>query len=86
MVRARGTGGGGGAPPSYSQLSPHFGDLEKTPEDYGNGQAILHLMKVKLAFIAAYASKANSTGRYIREFLEAGERGGVHESRFEGFR
>ena len=51
------TGRGRGAPPSYGELSFHFGILERAAQDSGNADAALHLSKARMAMIAAYANK-----------------------------
>ena len=51
------TGRGRGAPPSYGELSSHFGILERAAQDCGNADAALYLPKARMAMIAAYANK-----------------------------
>ena len=51
------TGRGRGAPPSYGELSSHFGILERAAQDSGNAEAAWYLPKARMAMIAAYANK-----------------------------
>ena len=51
------TGRGRGAPPTYAELSSHFGVLERAAEESGNGDAAFYLSKVRMAMIAAHAAK-----------------------------
>ena len=47
------TGRGRGAPPSYAELSSHFGILERAAQDSGNADAALYLSKARMAMIAS---------------------------------
>ena len=62
------TGHGRGAPPAYSELSSHFGALEKAPEESGNGDAAFYLSKARMAMIAAHAAKRTRQVD-LREFV-----------------
>ena len=44
-------------PPPYSELSSSFGPLEEHAESCGISEAVYHLRKAKMPFIAARASK-----------------------------
>ena len=44
-------------PPAYATLSAHFGHLERAADESGNGDAVFHLQKAKMAMIAVHASK-----------------------------
>ena len=44
-------------PPPFSELSSLFGPLEKHAESCGISEAVYHLCKAKMSFIAARASK-----------------------------
>ena len=45
------------APPAYDELSSHFGVLEASAEEGGNGDAAFYLTKAKMAMIAAHSAK-----------------------------
>ena len=62
------TGRGRGAPPSYGELSSHFGILERAAQDSGNADAALYLSKARMAMIAAYANKRTRQAD-LREFV-----------------
>ena len=47
------TGRGRGAPPSYGELSSHFGILERAAQDSGSADAAFYLSKARMALIAA---------------------------------
>ena len=63
-----GAGGAGREPPPYSQLSQHFGPLERAAGESDNDEAAFHLQKAKMAMIKAYASKPVRQSD-MREFL-----------------
>ena len=65
---AESTGRGRGAPPSYGELSSHFGILERAAQDSGNADAALYLSKARMAMIAAYANKRTRQAD-LREFV-----------------
>ena len=62
------TGRGRGAPPSYGELSSHFGILERAAQDSGNADAALYLSKARMAMIAAYANNRTRQAD-LREFV-----------------
>ena len=62
------TGRGRGAPPSYGELSSHFGIRGRAPQDSGNADAALYLPKARMAMIAAYANKRTRHAD-LREFV-----------------
>lgn len=62
------SGGGGIEPPPYSQLSQHFGPLERAAGESGNSEAAFHLQKAKMAMIKAHASKPVRQSD-MREFI-----------------
>ena len=51
------TGRGRDAPPSYGELSSHFGVLERAAQNSGNADAALYLSKARMTMIAPYANK-----------------------------
>ena len=51
------TGGGGSGPPSYANLSPHFGTLEEYASGCGLTEASHFLKKARMVMIEAHASK-----------------------------
>ena len=51
------TGGGGSEPPSYADLSQHFGTLEKYASGCGLTEASYFLKKARMVVIEAHASK-----------------------------
>ena len=59
---------GRGAPPSYAELSPHFGVLERAPEECGNKDAAFYLSKARMSMIAAHSAK-RTRQTDLREFL-----------------
>ena len=50
-------GGGGSEPPSYADLSQHFGTLEKYASGCGLTEASYFLKKARMVMIEAHASK-----------------------------
>ena len=72
------TGHGGGAPPSYVELSSHFVSLESAAEACGNGDASFYLQKARMSFIKAHASKPVQQAD-MRQFCEPQQgQGGGH--------
>ena len=51
------TGRGRGAPPTYPELSSHFGILKRAADESGNGDATFYLSKAWMAIIAAHAAQ-----------------------------
>ncbi|CAM9471200.1 unnamed protein product [Scytosiphon promiscuus] len=62
------SGFGSGAPLPYSELSPHFGTLERAAQDSGNASAALHLSRARMEMLAAHANKRTRQAD-LREFL-----------------
>ena len=63
------TGHGGGAPPTYVELSSHFVCLESAAKACGNGDASFYLQKGRISFIKAHASKPVKQAD-MRQFCE----------------
>ena len=53
----RSTGGGGSEPPSYADLSQHFGTLEKYASGCGLTETNYFLKKARMVMVEAHASK-----------------------------
>ena len=62
------TGGGGSDPPSYADLSQHFGTLEKCASGCDLTEASYFLKKARMLMVEAHASKPARQAD-VREFF-----------------